>query len=817
MKKRTVLSVLLAAFLFSTAFASKETGNISGKVLGNDNEPLSFANVLLFSTKDSLLIKVEYTTDDGSFELANITPGSYWVTVTYVGLPDFNTNPFELTQGQNLKLPEIKLVSKGVQLAEVTVTARKPLVEVRPDKTIFNVEGSINATGSDAMELLRKAPGVVVDNNDNIMLNGKNGVRIYIDGKPSQLSTQDLAAYLKTLQSGDIESIEIITNPSSKYEAQGNAGIINIRMKKDKRLGANANVNLGYSVGQKQQYNGSLSGNYRNKNLNTFGSYSYYDGENTNYMNLYREQGGRFYDQRSPSGGGWQSHNFKLGTDFFLNNFNTLGFLVNGNRSENNWGSNSYTKIGQIGSNVVDSTLFAGSNSDGTRDNYNFNINYRFDNTKGIVWNMDADYGFFKNNGEEFQPNEYRSGEGGEGSPVLREKIYSNTTANNIDIATFKLDHERPFLKGQLGAGAKFSYVKTDNDFNFFNVIENNPIVDPDRTNRFVYKENVNAAYANYSRQFGKFGIQGGLRIEQTNSNGELTAMKPTNDPPVDLHYLDFFPSGGVTWQAHPKHSLQLTYSRRIDRPSYQDLNPFEGRLDELTFEKGNPFLTPQYTNNFQLNHTFNHMYNTSLSYSRTTDLITRLVDIDSRDTAASFITWKNLAKQNNLSLTFSAPVQITKWWNFFMNLSGYYTHNEADFGEGKIVDLKAAAFNGYGQHTFTLPYDMAVEVSGWYNSPSVWGGTFEMDAMWSMDAGVQKKLLKGKGNLKVSVSDIFKSNTWGGTSRFGALFMNVGGGWDSRRLRVNFTYLIGNDQVKSARRRSTGLEDEKGRIKEGN
>ena len=815
MKKQSALAVLLWACLISTAFANRETGKISGQVLNDGHEPLPYANVLLLSAKDSSLVKAEYTNDDGTFELANIPAGAYWVNVTFVGLPEFNTETFQLATDQALDLSVIEMKGKGVELTEVTVVARKPLVEVHPDKTVFNVEGSINAAGNDAMELLRKAPGLVVDNNDNIMLSGKNGVRIYIDGKPSQLSTQDLAAYLKTLQSNDIESIEIITNPSAKYDAEGNAGIINIRMKKDKRLGANASVNLGYAVGEKQQFNGSLSGNYRNKLLNTFGSYSYFDGENTNYMNLYREQSGKFYDQSSPSGGNWHSHNFKLGTDFFLNDFNTLGFLVNGNHSQDEWNSNSHTAIGQRGSSLVDSTLVAGSFSDGNRENYNLNLNYRFDNTKGIVWNMDADYGFFKNSGDEYQPNEYRTGEAGEGSALLREKIYSNTTANNIDIATFKLDHERPFLKGQLGAGVKFSLVQTDNNFNFFNVIENNPVVDPDRTNRFVYKENVNAAYTSYSRQLNKFGIQAGLRMEQTNSNGELTAMKDTNDQPVDLHYLDFFPSGGVTWQAHPKHSLQLTYSRRIDRPSYQDMNPFEGRLDELTFEKGNPFLTPQYTNNLQMNHTFNHLYNTSLSYSRTTDLITRIVDIDSRDTSASFITWKNLARQNNLSLTFSAPVQIAKWWNVFMNLSGYHTHNKADFGDGKIVDLKALAFNGYAQSTFTLPSDMTFEISGWYNSPSVWGGTFEMNEMWSMDAGLQKKLFQGKGNLKVSVSDVFKTNKWGGISRFGALYMDINGGYDSRRLKVNFTYLIGNEQVKSSRRRSTGLEEEKGRIKE--
>ncbi len=815
MKKFTGLMVLLLSFaLTSSTFANKEIGKVTGRVLGNDHQPLSFANVLLYSANDSSLFKAEYTTDDGSFELQNIGAGRYWLNVSFVGMPEYNSSVFELTIGQHLVLPEIQMTTKGVELAQVTVTSKKPMVEIHPDKTVFNVEGSINATGNNAMELLRKSPGVVVDNNDNIIMSGKGGVRIYIDGKPSQLSANDLAAYLKTIQSTDIATIEIITNPSARWDAQGNAGIINIRMKKDKRLGGNGNVNLGYGVGRRQNYEGSVSGNYRNKLMNTFGSYSFNDGEWLEIMEMYREQNGVSLDQLGRNNNHWQSNNFKLGNDFFVNDKHTVGFIVNGYENSYDDRGNIRTPISAIGAAQPDSTLISKTNTDGKRRNYNFNLNYRFDDAKGKIWNFDADYGFFKNENSQVQPNMYLNGDGSDPNAVRSERNYHTVSPTSIDIYTVKIDHERPFLKGQLGAGIKLAYVKTDNDFNFYNVVEGEDVVDVDRTNFYTYTENVNAAYTTYSRQFGKWGLQFGLRAEQTNSEGDLKALKPVNDENVKRDYLNLFPSGGITYAMNEKHSFQLNYSRRLDRPNYQDLNPFEYRLDELTFQKGNPFIRPQYANNLQLSHTFMQMMNTSLSYTHTSDLIERILDVSDVNPNAAFITWQNLAEQDNYSLNIGTPLPITKWWNGYANLNGYRTDINANLGEGKIVNATIHAFSAYMQHNFTLPLDMNIEVSGWYNSPSIWGGTFKMKQMWAMDAGVQKRFLKGKANLKLSVSDIFYSQKWTGTSNFGDLYMNISGRGDSRRFRVSLSYRFGNEQVKGARNRNTGLEDEKNRIK---
>lgn len=803
--------LILLAMAGSLSFVSAQTtGKITGSILDAEGKPISYANVILFTLADTNMVKAEITDDKGVFQLPGITAGSYWVKASFVGLPDYKSEALQVEAGQTLALPAFRLQPSTNDLEEVLVTAQKPLVEVKPDKMVFNVEGSINAQGNTALELLRKSPGVMVDNNDNVMLQGRSGVQIYIDGKPSPLSSSDLAAYLETLQSSEIESIEIITNPSSKYDAQGNAGIINIKIKKDKNLGGNGNFDVGYSIGKLPMYNAKLGGNYRNKKVNLFGSYGYGEGKNWNVFNLYREQSNLSFDQRNLNVGNWNNHNFRAGADFFINKKSTIGVMANGNINDFQNNSNSRTPISVIGSGTVDSLLLASSRNNGMRTNYNFNLNYAYDGGKGITWNIDADYGLFENSRNEYQPNRYTDPTGTE---IFDERIYANESPTTINIYTFKIDHERDLLGGKLGTGIKLAQVNTDNIFDFYNVVNGSNELDEDRSNQFDYTENVNAAYLNYSGKFSdKFNFQFGLRAEQTNSEGDLTAFVPTDDDNVKRSYLDIFPSGGLTFQVNQINSLQFTYSRRIDRPSYQDLNPFQNRLDELTFEKGNPFLNPQYSNNFQLTHTYKYMYNTSLSYSRTTDLITRITD--TAGVSSSFITWLNLAQQDVLSLSFSAPIQITKWWNSYVNITGAHTSNTADYGDGKIVDLQATSFNAYAQQTFTLPMEMKLEVSGWYASPGLWGGTFKMRSMGNVDVGVQKKILQGRANLKVSVSDIFRTNRWRGVSRFGSLYMEAGGNWDSRRLRVNFSYRFGNDQVKAARRRSTGLEDEKKRIK---
>jgi len=328
----------------------------------------------------------------------------------------------------------------------------------------------------------------------------------------------------------------------------------------------------------------------------------------------------------------------------------------------------------------------------------------------------------------------------------------------------------------------------------------------------FNYKENINALYANYNRKLKAFVVQFGLRVENTHSEGRSNGYKRTSegyviyDSTFKRDYLDFFPSAAITYNKNPENAWSLSYSRRIDRPAYQDLNPFEFKLDEYTYQKGNTELRPQYTNSISLTNTFKYKLTSTLTYSHVKDVFTQIVD--TIDLSKSFLTKENLATQDIVSLNVSYPFQY-KWYSLFANVNSYYTRYQANFGEGRTVDLDAFAFNFYAQNSFKLGKSWTGELTGWYNSPSIWEGTFKTKEMWSVDAGVMKTILAGKGNIKASVTDIFQTMRWGGTSNFTGQYLHARGGFESRQFKLNFTYRFGSNQVKGERQRKTGLEDE--------
>ncbi len=311
--------------------------------------------------------------------------------------------------------------------------------------------------------------------------------------------------------------------------------------------------------------------------------------------------------------------------------------------------------------------------------------------------------------------------------------------------------------KGKLGYGVKVSYVNTDNLFNFYNVIGGEYVLDLGSSNGFVYDENVNAGYINYNTQLGKkWSLQAGLRAEQTNSKGVLSRAdgESQDDDVVKRNYLDFFPSAALTWNLAEKHVLNLTYSRRIDRPTYQDLNPFENKLDELTYQKGNAFLQPQYTDNVALTHIFMGMVNTSVSYSYVKDFATMITD--TTNGTATFIQKRNLASQQVLNFSIGSPIPIAKWWTGYVNVWYNYQIFKGQFNNG-YVNEKIPGYGAYMQNTFTLnKKGLAAEMSGWFNGPSIWGGTWRTDPMGALDFGIQQPLFNKRASLKLSVTDIF-------------------------------------------------------------
>ena len=799
---------LLLGILLLGKLLTAQDARLQGRVLDDTKNSMSFATVVLLKAQDSTMVKADYTQEDGSFELPALKAGSYLLQITNIGFePAYEM--VVLGEGEKKIIAPIQLQVATAQLKEVVVKTQRPLIEVKTDKTVFNVEGSINATGSSAMELLRKSPGVVVDGSDNILLQGKTGVRVYIDGKPSPLGAAALAAYLNSLQSSEINAIEIITNPSARYDAEGNAGIINIRLKKDKRYGFNANVNLGASYGIYPKTNNSVSFNQRTKQTNFFGSYGLNVSKSEDFINLFREQSGQTFDQRSVNTRNTTTHNVKTGLDWFINKQETFGILINGNVSQADWTNYSRTPIAFANAATINQILIADNTNDSQRDNFNFNLNYQWRDTLGRSLNLDADYGLFRSEVFSMQPNFYKDPSE---QVTLFERVFSTDAPTEIDIYTVKGDYEQNWAGGKLGLGFKSSLVNTNNIFDFFNVEDETPVLDIDRSNQFEFSENINALYATYKKQMGrKWNLQLGLRLEQTNSLGDLTSEKENEIDKVERHYLDFFPSGGLTYSSNRLNQWRVNFSRRIDRPTYQDLNPFEFKLDELSFSRGNPFLRPQYTNSVQLSHTYKYVLNTTLSYSHTTDFFAQVSDTLGVD--KNFISQRNLADRKNISLSVSYPFNIRKWWSVYASTSVYNTQYDATFEEGKSINLNATSFSFYGQNTITLPADWKLQLSGFYNAPGIWGGTYESGRIYSVDFGVQKKVFNGKGNVKLSVTDIFLGMPWSGISEFGGLVIRANGGWESRQVRFNFTYQFGNDQVKASRKRKTGLQDEAKRI----
>lgn len=796
---------LAVAFLFLIQLIHAQEHTLSGTVESSKSEPLPEIAVALFQWENKALVKTGITGKDGAFSLAKIPDGKYYVQINAVGFENYKS-PVVSVDGKSVTLPKIILAEKTNELKEVVIKSKKPMVQVLADKTVFNVQNTMSATGMTGFELLRKAPGVIVDNNDNIIVEGKKGVLIYLDGKQSYLTGNELINFLKTLQSNDIESIEIITQPSSKYDAAGNAGILNIKLRKNKKFGTNGNVSSGTNLGKYETAINSLSFNSRDKKSNIYGNYSDRFGSTYDFINIHREQSNTLFDSRSKTKNETNANNIKLGYDYFVNRRNTLGVIVSGNFSNDFSDTDTRTPIRGINNTVIDSILIAQNNGRDLSYNLYSNINYKYEDSTGVSLNIDADYGRYKNRKENYQPNTYF---GSDGVTVLNVNNSYQRTPVIIDILTFKWDYERNFWKGKLSFGAKTSYVTTDNTLDFYGVVGDIYTLNPNRSNQFIYKENVNAAYINLNQTVKKFNFQFGLRMENTQSDGKLNALIATNNERVKRNYTDWFPSGGITYNMNDKNSFAFIYSRRIDRPNYQSLNPFEFQLDELSFLRGNPFLKPQYANNFKISHTHNYKLNSSVSFTRVTDYFAQVIEPSGN--TKSYLTSRNVANEEVLNIGVSYPFEINKWWNFFISAnafqSKYIATNDAFFS------IKQQTLSLYGQNSFSLPKGIMVEVSGWYSSPSIWGGTFRTHSIGSLDLAFQKQFLNKKMTARLSIVDVLYTTPWYGETRYDFVVIRGDGGNDSRQVRFNLTYNFGSDTVKKSRERQTGLEDEKNRI----
>jgi hypothetical protein len=799
----------------ATEEVSPDDYQIKGQVQDADGLAVAFANVALYTVPENKLVKVETTDDSGLFKMDGIADGTYNLVVTYLGAPDLRMEGIKAVNGV-LDLGVLKMAPAAVELAEATVTATRALVEIKPDRTVFNVQGTINAVGDNGLDLLRKAPGVTVDNNDNINVLGRAGVLVYVDGKRLPLAGEDLSNYLRSLTAEQIDRIDIITNPGAKYEAEGNAGILDIRLKKNENEGANGTVSTTVSQGRYSQYNANFTGNYRNRSLNAFGTLGYGYRQFYNNIEFQSFQNGLFLDEKTAFNNTRTNPNYRFGTDFFLGDKHTIGFLVSGRQNNGDVYSYNNIDIYTVANSLEtpDSLLRAETFGTGDRDQQTYNLNYRFDAGKGKSLNIDLDYGSFRNKNLRDQPNSYLSPDGSE---VLSISNNYFDTPTDIDIATAKLDYEQPLAGGNFSTGLKFSQVGTKNTFLFYDVDGANVrTLNDTRSNQFDYDENVYAAYLNYAGKISeKLNFSAGLRAEVTDATGVLTPFRSDlTEPPVELNYLSFFPSAGLTYAINQQkgNTLSLNYGRRINRPDYNVLNPFRNQISQLSYEKGNPFLSPEIVDNIELGYTLAYRYNFKLGYSRTSNQITRLIGPDEFNPAAGFIGWDNLATQTNYSFSAALPFTVTPKWNAFFNASAGYIDNQAEYENGATIDVQAFTYSIFSQQTFNLPKGFTAEISGYFSGPGIWGGVFQYKTNGALNLGLQKKFMNNQLNVKISGNDLFYTSGWRGKSEFNGLVSEGRGNWDSRRATLSLSYNFGNQKVKS-RKRNTGLSDEAKRV----
>jgi iron complex outermembrane receptor protein len=813
MKQQLTTTVIMTVLsLLCTAVNAQDKAIVRGTINDTKGLALQAATISLLRSTDSSFVKAGLADEKGNFEIAGAAAGSYLLSFTAIGFETGFSSPFDLKQGQSYQLPAVQLQPAAKQLQSATVTASrsasKSPLQVKHDKIVFNVASSISASGSNGMELLQKMPGIQVDDKGNISMKGKRGVKIYVDGRMTQLTSEDLAAYLKSINSNDVDAIEIISSPGARYDASGNAGVINIKLKKNSAQGMNGSVTAGLVQGITPKGNAAANVNYRNNKWNVFSNASFNTGQNRMDIVAPRSLKGVDYDQRLSIVSDTRNYSIKAGADYFIDSKQTIGIIATGNINQDDWFSRSSTdfydpKAGQH------TTLLSLNNTPRKRTSFNTNLNYRFADSSGREVNFDADYGQFRGRATSYLPNYYSS----KGTP-LSEVITLNNTPTDIDIYTAKTDVVLPLAKGSIGFGAKISYVTTQNTSAFFDATDGQPIALTERSFNFSYKENVNAAYVSYQRSINaKWSLQAGLRAEQTNTKGLLTrfdgVVQPDND--VKRSYLDFFPNATITYVADKKNTFNLSFTRRIDRPVYQDLNPFELKLDELTYLKGNSFLRPQYTNTVGLSHTWKNTITTSLEYSHVKDFTTEITDTLGNIT---FAQQRNIATQDIISLSISAPFQVSKNWRAFVSAWGNHQSFAGQSGNN-TVDVKVYTYGASMQNTFTLGNEYSAEVTGWFNGPGLFGPTFRTRAMGSLDLGAQKLVMNGKGTVRIGVTDVLRtSSIWRARNEFGGLLLNVRAAMENRTAKITFTYRFGNNNVKASRNRETGLESEKNRIK---
>jgi hypothetical protein len=799
-----ILSVIIMSLCFES-FGQSE--GISGKIVDEQQQALAYVIVFLKKSSDSTIYKVETTNEAGSFQFTGVQEGSYLLKAEFLGYKPFQKEiNFKMADG-NRNEGTLQMVTETKELQAVNIVAEKPFIEHQADKTVVNIENSIIQTGSSLLEVMEKLPGVMVDQDARISLRGKQGVIIMMDGKPSTLAGQDLANWLRGMPSANIQKIELITNPSAKWDAAGNAGIINIISKRNRQEGYNGNISATYGQGVYAKYNASFHFSYKRDKINFFTQMSYANRKGFNHLVIDR----KFYDGEEVISR-FQNNNYivfpfntyspRIGLDYFITPKTTISFLGAGVANLFNPSADNISTV--TGQNGVAVGSFDFTNR--SRDRYynaegNVQIQHKFDSL-GQDLTVHLDYGKYWNNTYQLFTSIYTDGASGD-----RETSYLvNRPIGDLQLYSMKADYSKPLGKDlNFEAGVKTSLVDSDKNMQFFQRVDGTEIFDSLRSSHFLYSENINAAYINFNKKISKFSLQAGLRAEHTLANG----TQVLNGQTFDRNYTQIFPTAYVEYEISEKHRINVNAGRRIDRPHYEQMNPFRRLIDANTFSEGNPFLQPQLTYVSEIGYSFANEIFVNFNYHHT---LNNILDVLIQDavTQNTNQTVVNLGQLDYYSLNVTYSKKLMKWWRTnttFLSFLPKYKGTVNDFN----INQGAPSFHFNTQNTFNIVEGLTMECSFQYNHRNLHAVTI-IRPNSNFSIGFQKTILKKQGTITFNFTDIFWNAFPSGLTEWATVREDWTATRDTRVINLGFSYKFGKGQA-GRMRRDTGADEEKGRM----
>ena len=796
------LLLLLCFCLGGVAFGQQ--GTLTGKLADDKGKPVGFANVALLKSNDSSFAAGALTDTTGSFSITTPDGGTYFLKFTAIGFGERKTEVFEVTGAEFAKnFATLTLKGESKTLQEVSVLALRPTIVQLADRMVVSVEGTAMAAGNTAYAVLSRAPGVFIDADGNIQLNGRSGVTVMVDGKLTYLSARDLRTMLEAMPAENLKNIEIITNPSAKYDAEGNSGILNINLRKNTQQGMNGSVFTTYNYNFQQQHGGSVGGSINHKSgkwnsfLNvdasrrvggrdaTFTRIFY--GAKTTYFD--QDAVGNYLNQGPPT--------IRLGTDYSFNSKHSLGAMASFVKNTGDQDFLTDTYLGNAPKNA--SQLIEADNiSTNTYRNFTTNLHYtgKLD-TLGTLLTSDLDYVKITNRGYTNMYNYYTDLASGE---KKQEFLFSNTPSG-FDIYSGKIDLTLPIKKVyKIETGVKGSRVISENDFSFY--FNNGALVlDPNRTNHFKYNESIYAGYLNWNGPLSKkLTAQTGLRLEHTAS----TANVITSGDVTKRSYTNLFPSVFLQQKVSDNYGINYSYSRRLSRPNYGALNTFKAYRDPYTWYQGNAFLRPQYTNSFSVTQTFKRLYVLTLNYQLYKDAMAE-VPIINVDSATTVYTTGNLSKGKSMGLSAVAPLKIMKKWDSQNTATLSYVKNETETNLGPVENSQLFAML-QSNHTILLPKSIRMEMNVLVRGPAA-NGLYIMAPMQRLDVAFKKTFLK-KLDVALNVVDVFKSFRYVWTTDIGGQVNDFNQYFRVRTIGVSLRYNFSKGQKVEQKRRSGSVEE---------